>query len=181
MSLTKCNLKKKNYDSANIPYMECYVCLEQIEYYYCFDCTCYNHVHEQCISNSNFNRCVICKKSISHKQFIKNDIIFNEEYFEENPNILNEYYKELLFDITLINYILNFLNINLESNKLILYLQEHSNFFSLILWFGISCSLTFLLIMPLFLISLLFNLCKIIASWFYAKYKILFITYQCDR
>jgi hypothetical protein len=62
---------------------QCYLCLEQIEYYYKFNCNCHKFFHIKCIENNVIQKCLICNKKILRNLFIPEDSEIFDLYYSE--------------------------------------------------------------------------------------------------
>ena len=163
------NLSEKN---------NCYICLNDIDYYYCFDCNCHNFVHESCIKDVGLTYCVFCKKIFTHKI---NDYIYpqthNDNYGNDNLDNMNkEFYKMVLLDFALTDSIINFMRIEIFYNKLLLYIQIKPNIFLLFLWIIFTIFYSYFILLPLLTINIMFNYIKnfkvIHFNWIYKFYGI---------
>ena len=81
----------------------CYLCLEEINFYYKFDCGCHNYFHTKCVENKIIEKCLICKKKINPKSntIVTHDKIFDLYY----SNLFLEKIKKIL-DIFFVIYAL---------------------------------------------------------------------------
>lgn len=67
-------------------FKNCYICLNEINYYHKFNCNCFQYIHDDCFFN--LNKCIICKNDntliyydIQLLLFINNfNLIFNNKF-----------------------------------------------------------------------------------------------------
>ena len=87
----------------------CYICLNKINYYYKFDCECFQYIHDECFEN--INKCIICKK----ENFINIDINLINYYIIIDNFTKNYYIIKIIQTIFYFNLIINFfLNIYIK-------------------------------------------------------------------
>ena len=119
---------------------QCYLCLEQIEYYYKFDCNCHNFFHIKCIENNIIQKCLICNKNI----FIPHDI------FIQGDSYIFDLSQSIFFIDKIIKIIeMFFIIFNLHLNILT---------FSIFLIVNIVLTLT--IIIPIVLLNIFYNFTK---------------------
>ena len=117
---------------------ECFICLNNSDYYIKFDCECFNYLHIECINYNILTKCYICHKKISYKK----------NFAEKNYCI----------NINLLKYILSIIYFQEQVNKLFEFLKKNPNMINLSIYFIISIIITFCLILPLLLVELFINL-----------------------
>lgn len=141
--------EKKIYNKYKESINNCYICLEQIDYFYCFDCQCYNFIHMECIKKTKIDKCVICKRKI----LLPNKLVIDDS----SPNYNLNFNHPVLFDFAVLNGVLNFLQLHNLLDLHLSFLQKNNNIYGLIVWIGVSFTYTFLLMVPLLIISFLCN------------------------
>lgn len=114
----------------------CYLCLEQINYYYQFECGCYNYIHSKCIEDKKIHKCLICKKKINLSS-------------NNNYDIFDLYYSYLFLEI-----------INKIFNYFITVFEFCPNIFTLGLLIMLNIFCTFVFIIPVILLNIIFNFIK---------------------
>ena len=123
---------------------QCYLCLEQIEYYYKFNCNCHNFFHSKCIENNIIQKCLICNKNISQNVFIPHDIFIpsDSEIFDLSHSI---FFIDKIIKIIKIFFI--FFNL-------------HSNILTFTFFLVVNIVLTFMIIIPIVLLNISYNFIK---------------------
>jgi hypothetical protein len=119
---------------------KCYLCLETIDYYYKFNCGCYNFYHTECVRHNNFEKCLICKKKIAHIM----NIIPDSEFF----------------DLTLSEKFFEFLKINKNFQTFLILLKIYPNILTFIIFLTINIGICIGLIIPIIFINITFNFIK---------------------
>lgn len=125
---------------------QCYLCLEAIDYYYKFNCGCYNFYHTECIGHNNFSKCLICKKKIAH--------------------VINIMSDSEIFDLTLSEKFFEFLKIKKNFQIFLILLKLYPNFLTFIIFLTINIGLSIGLIIPVILLNISFNFIKKISIKF---------------
>jgi hypothetical protein len=125
-----------NIDQINT---NCYLCLEQINYYYKFDCGCHNYFHTDCVKDNFFEKCLICKKKIN---LVNNILNINNEIFDL-------YYTNLF--LPKIKKILDIFFI---------FVKLYPNIFTFGLYILINIILIFVFVVPFIIFNIIYNISK---------------------
>jgi len=121
----------------------CFICLNDVDYFIKFDCGCHNFIHTNCIDKNFLTKCLIC-----HKKFTKIDLL------TKNNNIF-------IPDFELVNHIIETkINIVSLNQKIFLFLKSNPNFIGIFFYFIISICFTFGIILPLIILSVFVNIIK---------------------
>lgn len=115
----------------------CFICLDDLNYYIKFDCKCHNNIHKECILYKNLTKCYIC-----HKKLVIN--MNNNIEFNDTDNI--------------VNYLLYKLKIEYIMHKLIDFLNNNTNLYGYMLYIIGTISITFLIVIPIIVVSLFVEL-----------------------
>jgi len=123
------DLKNINHTIIKNSNNNCFICLNDVDYYMKFDCECHNYLHTICVNNNFLNKCFICHKKTSKVDFsIKNCEI-------------------CIQDFELLNYIVEIKINNIPlKQQLIIFLKSKPNFISILLYF----ILAFILLLELY-------------------------------
>ena len=124
----------------------CYLCLEKINYFHKFDCSCHNYVHTHCIKNNLINDCLICKKKIHNLTSLK----YIDNMVKNKPDIFNMYYSDLILVHT---------SIILEI--LIIPFKLYPNVYTFLLYIIFNLLFVFVIILPSMFVNIIYNICKI--------------------
>ena len=131
------NIIKNNTITYNI----CYICLEPINYYYKFSCRCHIYIHNKCISDSIYAKCILCKNP--------------------NNNIQIERYY---FDIILMNKIINIFKIDFISSLMIQLLKSKYKL-AVVIFIMYSFILAYFVFVPIVIIVSLCTQIKLFVNW----------------
>lgn len=121
----------------------CFVCLEKVHYYYKFNCNCHNYLHSECIDKKILSNCLICKKKINHTS------LSNFVDFELMSWVIEKFGVSSCVEI-------------IKKKTL-----ENTNFSILAIYFCACIFFTFLIAIPLIIISFLFGYLKKITNDFF--------------
>ena len=115
----------------------CYLCLENINYYFIDKCECHQYLHDNCY-NILEKKCIICNKY----------------------NLVEK--KHIDFDLSITTRIINYLKLY-ENNLIILELIiKNKSGILLFCYLIYTIIITYLIIIPLILINIIINLTKYI-------------------
>ena len=65
------HLKNINHTIIKNDNNNCFICLNDVDYYIKFDCECHNYLHTNCVKNDFLNKCFICHKKQQKLIFLK--------------------------------------------------------------------------------------------------------------
>ena len=121
---------------------DCYICLEPVNYYWKFECECYNFFHIDCFTNYQINYCLICKNKLSN---------LNLNHINNSSNIYNK-----ILNLTLTETILSTIRIH----KLFEYYIHNlkNNISNLESYFIISIITFFLIFLPIIMLNITLNI-----------------------
>lgn len=147
-------MSSKIYLDSNTDYNNnnnnCYICLEQLNYYYKFNCSCHIYIHSECIEKIDYKKCIICQNLVSHS--LKINLVSSEEYLSEPSNLLE------IMNIDRIHSIIKIIKLNSIVEKLFQFPIE--NIWSLVLNVFFSFLIMNFLLIPIVVLNILFNLIK---------------------
>ena len=89
----------------NIKYIDkCYICLDEINYYYKLNCNCHQLIHDECLYN--LDKCTICKQDFNFD--LHYDIQMITFYINMQKIFNSKITILIIYLFNFINYIQNF-------------------------------------------------------------------------
>jgi hypothetical protein len=146
---TKFNFIKEN---NNI----CFICLDKIDYYIKFECNCHNYLHENCVNNIEIKKCLVCHKIINFENGIDNNLLISFIDIDFITLVIEKIYLN-----NIVNYIFSFFH--------------NDKIYGLILYLFVSMLITFLIILPIVIISVIFTIINYIKNNFNFSNLIIFV------
>ena len=128
--------------------------MEQINYYYKFDCGCHNYFHTDCVKDNLFEKCLICKK--------KNNLVNNINTI--NNEIFDLYYTNLFLP-----------KIKKILDVLFIFVKLNPNIFTFGLYILINIILIFVFVVPFIIFNIICNISKKYLFEFFNFYFLLLI------
>ena len=137
------DLKNINHTIIKNTRNNCFICLNDVDYFIKFDCECHNYLHINCADSNFLNKCFICHKKTKKVYLLKKN------------------YDIFIQDYELLNYIMEIkINNILFNQKLIIFLKSNPNFISILLYFIFSVYFTFGILLPIIILSVFVNIIK---------------------